>query len=389
MTVWNDANFTQHLAHANWMANIAVQIHHNRRATGDPAREWLGSWARRWFVRDDTRVLVLGCGEGWLERSIAHWPFIANIHAVDFAAEAVERARELAPPKITYDVVDLNRDELPADAYDIVIAHSVLHHVENLEHAYAQIERTMRAGATLIVNEYVGPNRFQFSDRVLEIMNTLSRCLGYPERRRPSVEEMIANDPTEAVRAEELIAFTERQFDVVDRRDIGGTILQHLLYEIALDFRWDVPRERAIVEMLCEIEAMLIDAAAIPCDFVLMAARKRGAPAVHRYRDLVPRSKDANDIDDDPLRLARVVWASGLPPGGGLNNTHLTLLRIALASTQKTRRNLFHESPWRSRLERFRARRHDPWQWIEARAAHADERLRCLIRAAATLAPRA
>ena len=156
MTVWNDAAYTERLAHANWMANTAVLMHLNERATGDPARDWLSSWAHRWFAGKDLRVLVLGCGEGWLERAIAEWPFVARIDAVDFAADAVARARELGCdiPKIEYGVVDLERDELPRDAYDVVIAHSVLHHVENLEHAYAQIERCMRPDATLIVNEY-------------------------------------------------------------------------------------------------------------------------------------------------------------------------------------------------------------------------------------------
>ena len=389
MTVWNDAAFTQRLAHANWMANVVVQMHHNRRSTGDPAREWLGSWARKWFVRGDTRVLVLGCGEGWLERSIAGWPFLLSIDAVDFAAEAVERAAELAPPKVTYGVLDLNRDRLPEAAYDIVIAHSVLHHVENLEHAYAQIERSMRPDATLIVNEYVGPNRFQFSDRVLEVMNLLRRTIGHPERQRPTVAEMIANDPTEAVRAEELVAFTERTFEVVDRRAIGGTILQHLLYEIALDFRWGVPHERAIVELLCEIEAMLVDGGAISSDFVLMAARKRGAAPLQAFRDLVPRTPEALDVDPDPLRNAAVPAAGPAPsrPREPLTATHLRMLRIALAATQPRRRNLFHESAWRSALERFRARGRDPWAWIEARAAHAHPTIRALLRAAATLAP--
>lgn len=396
MTVWNDPGFTQRLAHANWMANVVVQIHHNRRATADPAREWLGSWARRWLVRDDARVLVLGCGEGWLERSIAHWPFLAHIHAVDFAAEAVERAKAVAPPNVTYAVVDLNRDELPSAAYDMVIAHSVLHHVANLEHAYAQIARSMRDDATLIVNEYVGPNRFQYSDRVLAILNALLRCLPpelrrgaidpviYEERRRPTVDEMIASDPTEAVRAEELLAFTRNHFEVIEQKNIGGTLLQHLLYDIAQNFRFDVPRERSMIELLCEIEAMLVDAQAIPCDFVLMAAHKRGAPAPRKTREAVARSEDANDLDDDPLRLAR---GGTNARGGGLRGRHLRMLRIALASTQPKRANLFRESQLRGLVETLRARNRDPWRWIESRAAHADPHIQALIRTAATLAP--
>ena len=303
MTVWDDAQRSSQLAHSTWMANTAVLMHLNERATGDPARDWLSSWAHRWFVGTDLRVLVLGCGEGWLERAVAQWPFVAHIDAVDFAEHAVARAREAARdiPKITYGVVDLNRDELPRETYDVVVAHSVLHHVENLEHAYAQIERTMKPNATLVMNEYAGPSRFQFSDDVLSIMNTLLACFGYPPKTRPTVEEMIANDPTEAVRSDELLAFTARFFEVMEQKEIGGTLLQHMLYGIAEDFRFDVPRERSILEILCTIDAMLVDLRRVPCDYMILAARKRGSHVTRANRPLPPRAHGAEDVERDPL----------------------------------------------------------------------------------------
>ena len=395
MTVWNDAGYTERLAHANWMANTAVLMHLNERATGDPARDWLSSWAHRWFVGNDLRVLVLGCGEGWLERAVAQWPFVARIDAVDFAEEAVARARELGRDitKIHYGVVDLNRDELEADAYDVVVAHSVLHHVQNLEHAYAQIERSMKRDATLIVNEYVGPNRFQYSDDVAMLSAALLRALPeelrhpYESRPRPTVEEMIANDPTEAVRAEELVAMTERVFDVRERKAIGGTILQHLLYDIVQNFRFEVPRERSLLQMLCTIEAMLVDGGRIPCDFVLMAARKRGSRVSTMRRPMPPRAEGAEDVERDPF-----LWSDGLsarrsrraksPP---LQNYHLRLLRLALLSQQSHRANLFEESALYSWRERFRARRCDPFEWLLARAPN-DPAVRSLLETAATLA---
>ena len=73
----------------------------------------------------------------------------------------------------------------------------------------------------------------------------------------------------------------------------------------------------------------------------------------------------------------------------GLQPHHLRLLRIALASTQSHRANLFRESRLRAAIERFRARNHDPWQWIEARASAADPSIKALLRTAATLAARA
>jgi len=369
VTVWNDEERAKQLAHATWMANTAVLMHLNERATGDPAHDWLSSWAHRWFVGDQLRVLVLGCGEGWLERAVAQWPFVAHIDAVDFAEEALARAREAARdiPKIHYGVVDLNRDELLGDAYDVVVAHSVLHHVEHLEHAYAQLERTMRPNATLILNEYVGPKRFQYSDDVLSIMNTLLACVGQPPKVRPTVEEMLANDPTEAVRSDELLAFTERHFEVLERRSIGGTILQHLLYETVREFRFEVPRERAILEILCTIEAMLVDKGRIPCDYVILAARKRGARVSRANRPLSPRAEGSEDVERDPL------WsAAALPP---LSNSW-RLTRLALLATHPRRANLYRESKLATLRARL-VRRIDPWP---------DPAIQCLLRTAATLA---
>jgi SAM-dependent methyltransferase len=359
------------------MANTAILMHLNERATGDPARDWLSSWAHRWFAGDALRVLVLGCGEGWLERAVAQWPFVARIDAVDFAADAVARAKEAAKgiDKIHYGVLDLDRDVLPPDTYDVVVAHSVLHHVTNLEHAYAQLERTMRANATLIVNEYVGPNRFQYSDDVLSIINTLLACIGQPPKQRPTVEEMMANDPTEAVRSEELLAFTERTFEVLERKNIGGTILQHLLYETIAGFRFENPRERSILEMLCTIEAMLVDSARVPCDYVILAARKKGASVTKVDRPLPPRPEAAKDVQPDPL-WQNVGQASACPPRARRLKPALRLTRLAILAQSSQRANLYRESRLAAFLERFRRRTFD------------DPQIDCLLRTAATLAAR-
>lgn len=392
-TVWNDADHAEHLAQATWMANTAVLMHLNERATGDPARNWLTSWAHRYFAGQRLRVLVLGCGEGWLERGLAEWSFVQRIDAVDFAAEAVRRAAAAAKgiEKITYGVVDLNRDELPARTYDVVVAHSVLHHVENLEHAYAQIERSMRPDATLIVNEYAGPDRFQFNDDVLAIMNRLRTCLGYAPRPRPTVQEMIANDPTEAVRSSELVAMTARHFDLLEQKNLGGTLLQHLLYEIAQDFRFDDPVGRSLVEMLCTLEAWLVDSGRIPCDYVLLAARKRGSQVRAVPRPLPLRPLAANDVEKDPLRLLGVS-AVGIAGGSGRGDRRgewpfaLRCLRLAILAAQPSRATLYRESPLLSWRERLLARGTNPWNWIEQRAPRENEVVTCLLRTAATLA---
>ncbi|MEO6259684.1 MAG: class I SAM-dependent methyltransferase [Thermoanaerobaculia bacterium] len=385
---WGSASFTHTLAEIGWMASLPVLMHLNERATGDPARDWLSAWARRYFIGTNLRVLVLGCGEGWLERAIASWPFVARIDAVDIAAEAVGRAREAAAAlgitKIHYDVVDLNHDSLSADSYDVIVAHSILHHVENLERAFDQIERALRHEGVLLVNEYVGPKRFQFSDEVLSIVNELLACFPeslrrsalsgntYQRKERPSEAEMIANDPSEAVRSDELRIMLAERFTILDQRELGGTLLQHLLYDIVQNFRSADPRERAMVELLCALEGALVDCGAIPSDFAMVAARRRAATMpIHKYdRQLIPRPPEARDVDADPLGFGKCQSRGSRSEGKrALTTFQLRMLRIALSSVRTHRRNLIAESRWRTTLEQMRFRRAgvSGFDWIAAR----------------------
>lgn len=352
---WGDAGFTHTLADVAWTASIPVLMHLNERGTGDPARNWLTSWAHQWFAGNELRVLVLGCGEGWLERVVSTWPFVDRIDAVDLSPDAVERAKAQAPPNVSYSVADLNRDVLPEAAYDVVVAHMILHHIENLEHALAQIERTMKRDAALIINEYAGPNRFQFGDDVLAYINELLACLPprlrrsaldpaktYERKERPPLQQMIDLDPSEAVRSAEVMPLLRERFEVLDERAMGGAILHHLMYDIAPNFRFDAPKERAMVELMCEREDDLMRRGAIPSDFVIAAARKRGSRVTKANRPLPPRPEEALDVDHDPL------WSgpsSGLPP---------RIARILLASRQPQRGNLFSENPIAAALARLR-----------------------------------
>jgi SAM-dependent methyltransferase len=353
---WSDANFTHALAETSWMASTALLMHLNERATGDPARDWLSSWAHRWFVGDRLRVLVLGCGEGWLERVVAHWPFVARIDAVDLS---VERAKALAPPNVHYAVADLNRDTLESNAYDVVVAHMILHHVENLEHALSEIEGAMKRDATLIVNEYVGPKRFQFSDDVLDHINRLAHCLGIESRERPPLQLMIDLDPSEAVRSDEIVPMLRERFEILEQKNLGGTILQHLLYGIVQDFPFEAPKKRAMIELMCRYEATLVDRGAIPCDFVICAGRKRGSSVTKMNRPLPPRPEAALDVDPDPI-----LWRIGVSPvrtdAGVCPPLDARSTRILLASKQPRRANLFNETRLGNLLARFRKIHLDP-----------------------------
>lgn len=299
---WGDLAATERLAEIHWMASPVVRAHLNRRSSGDVTVDWL-SWSWKRFVHGcDLRVLVLGCGEGWLERALAARPEIASIDACDVAAGAVAQAAEQARAaglceRIRYHVVDLDADPLPGGPWDVVVAHSVLHHVRELEHCYAEIERRLVPDGLLLVNEYAGPRRFQFTE---EQMRAINGCLirlperlrtsavtggVYPIREVPDEATLIATDPSEAVRSDEVMPLLAERFELLAERDLGGTLLHLLLYDVVQCFDPADPRENRVMALLCLLEESLIEAGALPSDFRMAVARNRRPENAMTSRD--------------------------------------------------------------------------------------------------------
>jgi len=240
------------------------------------------------------RVLTLGCGGGELERGLTKYGLAREYVGLDIADGALERARaaarEAGLEAIRYERADLDRLELPPKTYDIVFGVFSVHHVRELERLMDQVARTLRPGGLFVLNEYVGPTRFQWPREQVDLCNALLATL--PERARrivtsplrvkrtiwcPTVEELAAIDPSEAVRSAEIEPVLSRRFDVIDRRPYGGTILHPLLADIAGNFESDDPAVVAILDALIRTEENLMESGLIPSDFMLLIAHPRTA----------------------------------------------------------------------------------------------------------------
>jgi len=292
---WGEGDFVEELGDAFWMNPARVRAHLNRLATGSPFCDWLTWFKTHWFPPDPggalRRCLVLGCGDGWLERALVADRPDLRVDACDIAPGAVARARETARgigrEAIEYSVLDLDREELPADRYDLIVAHSVLHHVAELEHACDQIERSLRPGGLMVVNEYVGPRHLQYTQEALEVIDGLMAAL--PERYRvssatsevldskprPDLGYLLQVDPSEGVRADELDGFVRSRFELLYEADLGGTVLQHLLWQIAHNFRDDEPFDQIVVGLLCAIEECLVAEGALASDYRFYVVGRR------------------------------------------------------------------------------------------------------------------
>jgi O-antigen biosynthesis protein len=278
---------------AYWQSHPLTSLHIRSRVSGTPAKDWR-EVLRTFLPGPVPEILVLGCGGGedalvYLERGMAE-----KVLGVDVSPRAIgvasRAAQELGlADRATFRVLELETAKIEG-TFSLIVAGQCLHHVRNLESLFDRIRSALAPDGLFALNEYVGPSRFQWSDRVERYMNRLLEALpdryrregpGGPLRgpvRRPAPETVAASDDSEAVRSAEILPLLEAQFEVLLRRDYGGTLLQSVLAGIAANFDPDKDVDRSMIELLVAFEEEMIDARVIPSDFTFVVARPRLVP---------------------------------------------------------------------------------------------------------------
>ena len=275
----------------HWTELRDVQDVVNRRVSGDPAVDPFMHFLRTWLAGrlPVARALTLGCGGGELERGLRQHGFAREHEGVDVAPLAIERAVAAAKEEglghLRYRVEDVNVLHLEPASYDVVFGVHSIHHVEALEHVFRQVAAALKPGGFFFMSEFVGPNRFQWTPLQLEVVNGLLRALPEEYRirtgdgavkmkvRRPTVSEMIATDPSEAVRSAEILDVAASFFEILEVRPYGGTVLQLLLEDIAGRFAQPGTGGRELLAAICDFEWALIGAGRLSSDFAVVVAR--------------------------------------------------------------------------------------------------------------------
>lgn len=268
---------------------LVCQMYMNPLISGEADVGWLEFIARKYFKSPVKSVLSLGCGGGGLERHGLALNIAASFDAFDISDGALELARELAKKEgvqrsVNYQLANLNALVLPENRYDAVFASHSVHHIEALEHYFDQVSHTLKPGHFFIVNEFVGPNQFQWTDTQIHHSQRLLDLLPEKYRQRirgngiktrvdrPTIEQMNNADPTEAIRSADILPEMKKRFEIVEKIDFGGTLLHLVLDDIAGNFI-DAPEDIGFMQMLFDEEQRLLANGEISSDFVLIVAR--------------------------------------------------------------------------------------------------------------------
>ncbi|HUF09306.1 MAG TPA: methyltransferase domain-containing protein [Rhodothermales bacterium] len=281
----------------HWGSLEAIQRRWNLLATGDPSVTAYDHVASRYLAdRDDRVALSIACGTGVHEVRWARTGRFARIDGFDVSPERIEAARERAlleelSDVVHFNVADLRKLDVPPSSYDVVIAINALHHVSPLEPVIQWIGRLLKPEGLIVLRDYVGPDRFQWTPLQLKAADELLAKIPLRYRIRwgsGSVKKrnyragrlaMMFSDPSEAAESSRILPLLDGAFEQVERRNLGGTILHLVLKDIAHHFSTGDPKAEAWLERMMLAEDELLANGEVESDFVFGVWRntERGA----------------------------------------------------------------------------------------------------------------
>ena len=287
----------------DWMSAPGMADYVNALVSGKPLSQG-GHWATyaasqhvEPLAKRRTRglsMLSLGCGSGHIERSLVDqfdWP-IHDLLGLEFDSEMRRVAHQHFADsrcEARFRFFDFNHlTGLAAEErFDIVFCCHAIHHADDLEALIPFIQQALAPDGLFIGIDYFGPTRFQIEYDVApiieELFGLLPEELKYDLRQdqpvvtpfgRASIAEVRDADISESVRSSDLRTLLFSNFDIVDLKPMGGTILRWLLQYRAGNFDVDNPNHVAISRLLQFVERELILSRKIRSDdlfFVLRA----------------------------------------------------------------------------------------------------------------------
>jgi SAM-dependent methyltransferase len=239
-----------------WWQSPTIIRHLNRVICGEPiegAYSGLTECLRRKNPNGWDRGISIACGDGSKEMRLIKAGLVRHFDLFEITAERVERGKHLAErqriaDRVTFHTCDAFEEDL--GSYDLVYWNNALHHMLDTSAAVKWSFDHLRTGGTFVMDDYVGPNRLQWTNRELDVAEGIRLMLPERYRRDPlapenelplrplpaTVDVMMRRDPTEAADSENIIPAVRQYFPAAEITFTGGVIYHVALNDVIANF---------------------------------------------------------------------------------------------------------------------------------------------------------
>jgi SAM-dependent methyltransferase len=279
----------------SWWDIEPVRRRWNAMITGDPDIDPHSYVAAKYLRNGGLRGISLGCGAGARELAWGATGSLARLDAYDISASRVAHARRRAREErldhiVRFSCADVFDLEIEPGSCDVVFAESALHHLTPLRGMMERIGSWLKPGGLFIVNEYIGPARFQWSPRQMEAVEGMLALMPHRYRiawergalkscaYRPGRLSLALADPSEAAESDQIVELLPRMFRVRETAMYGGGLLHLLFKDIAHNFQADDEETRELLRLCFEVEDLLMKWGEIESDFGYFICTRRQPP---------------------------------------------------------------------------------------------------------------
>lgn len=289
---WSQYYSQSHKARTRWWQSPFIIRFINEKIAGKPLEGFSqGLINRAMQLADDRypfhRGISVGCGNASKEINLIVQGLVASFTLFDLSQVSIEKGKESArkagvEDKVNFILGDAFETLIVKEWFDFVHWNNSLHHMHNVEEAVRWSYSVCKKGGMFFMDDFVGPNRFQWSEKMLAIASMVRSCL--PERylvkppgslkehfkkmmgrkaffarrlERPNIQNMILNDPSEAPDSERIIQSVKKYFPNAEITLTGGVIYHHALNDILQNF--DEEKDKWVLDLFMIIDDLCTD----------------------------------------------------------------------------------------------------------------------------------
>jgi len=260
------------ISSSNWWIVPKVKERWNYKITGSTDIDYETYTIDKYFLgQNNLRMLSIGSGICSHEMRFAESDVFSNITCIDIADNLLAQAEKIANEKnitnMEFVVGDIWKLPIEKESFDVIFFHSSLHHFDKIStFINDKIKEWLKPAGLLIINEYVGPNRLQFSKTQISNINKGLKII--PDRYRQRFQSkwlknkfygsgymrMVVADPSECIESAEILPVIHAGFTVLEEKAYGGNLLMNILKDIAHNFLEDNPETNAVLDTLFDLE---------------------------------------------------------------------------------------------------------------------------------------
>jgi SAM-dependent methyltransferase len=265
---------------ARWWTWPRIVAFQNERICGERVTGWgaglTRELARRFPYRTFRRGVSVGCGNGVKELALLQSGLVQHFDLFEISETRIARgqarfAKAGLADRATWHTADGIEALERGPRYDLVSWDNALHHMPDTTRAVAASVTALRSGGVFLMNEYVGKNRFQWTERELAYAIAVRRNLPAHylrdpmdpakslafEIERPDAVRMIEVDPSEAADSESILPAIRKHLPDPSIWMLGGAIYHLALNDVLANM--DPEHDAGMLEALLVLEAALIE----------------------------------------------------------------------------------------------------------------------------------